>query len=449
MAVGVRSEDGGVEAPAALGDDRVEVGKRGEVPTDGRLVAGRPQPLGGLEFRAAGRQEHQADPLGDGQAFGPVPAGGVEHEGDAAAAPRPGPPREGRGERFAERLASQNGSERPVDRCQAASPRAGRTQAVASATRGGGGRARRDARRRAPTPAPTSAPAPGAGPAPGRGGARPRPGPRPAGRDAPPGPGRPPCRAACGGSPRRGRGRARGPRRLERPAEPRPGVPAAWRLRPRQAGRPRPPGGGLGTAPPPASLARQPRAAPAPAQPRRPTLPRPAGRAPGRCAAAQRPGPGRVAARGQPRHPARRAAQRPGRLEGPPRGAASRGRLEQRPALRQQPDRLAAPRCRGVPRRPVPPFQPLDGQRLDEPCQDPAPEPWPARMPDPRQRRSLPRAVPTNRIPYQASPARRAGHGRPGQPARPARPAIPPCRAERPGTGAGLDGTIPARRTVL
>ncbi len=51
MEIGVRSDDGGVEAPVALSDDRVEFGERGEMAVDDRFVDERPQPLGGLEFR--------------------------------------------------------------------------------------------------------------------------------------------------------------------------------------------------------------------------------------------------------------------------------------------------------------------------------------------------------------------------------------------------------------
>ena len=105
----MRPDGGGVEAAAALGDGGVELGERGEMPIDDRLIHQRPEALGGLQLGAVGRQEHQADPLGDGQALGPVPAGVVEHEDDAAAAPRPGLPREGGEQRFEERLGEAGG----------------------------------------------------------------------------------------------------------------------------------------------------------------------------------------------------------------------------------------------------------------------------------------------------------------------------------------------------
>ena len=58
----------GLEPSAALGDDSLEVGERGEVPIDHRLVDQGPEMLGRLQFRTVGRQKHRADPLGDSQA---------------------------------------------------------------------------------------------------------------------------------------------------------------------------------------------------------------------------------------------------------------------------------------------------------------------------------------------------------------------------------------------
>ncbi len=52
MEGGVRPDAGGVEALAALGDDGIEVGERGEMPVGDRLVHQRPEALGGLELRA-------------------------------------------------------------------------------------------------------------------------------------------------------------------------------------------------------------------------------------------------------------------------------------------------------------------------------------------------------------------------------------------------------------
>jgi hypothetical protein len=80
--------------------------------------------LGRLKLGAAGRQEHQADPLGDGQTLRPVPAGVIEHQDDVVRVPRPGLLGEG-GER-----ASKKGLERPVERCQTVPPLLGRTKAI-------------------------------------------------------------------------------------------------------------------------------------------------------------------------------------------------------------------------------------------------------------------------------------------------------------------------------
>jgi len=101
MEVGVRLEDGSIEPAAALGDEGAQFVQRGDMPIDDRLVHQRPEPLGGLEFRTAGRQENEADPVGNGQAFGAMPARVVEHEDNAALAARAGLAREG-GEQFGE-----------------------------------------------------------------------------------------------------------------------------------------------------------------------------------------------------------------------------------------------------------------------------------------------------------------------------------------------------------
>src|SRR3954451_21694896 len=94
MEVGVRSEDGGIELATALGDGGAEFVERGEMPIGDRLIHQRPEMLGRLEFGVIGWQEDQADPLGDGQAFGSMPAGVVEHEDDAAVAAGAGLARE-------------------------------------------------------------------------------------------------------------------------------------------------------------------------------------------------------------------------------------------------------------------------------------------------------------------------------------------------------------------
>ncbi len=77
MEMGVRPDGIGIQTAAAPGDGGVERVQRGEVPVGDRLVHQRPETLGRLPLRAVGRQEHQADPLGDGQALRPVPAGVV------------------------------------------------------------------------------------------------------------------------------------------------------------------------------------------------------------------------------------------------------------------------------------------------------------------------------------------------------------------------------------
>src|SRR3712207_7838511 len=60
--------------------------------------------LGGLEFRTVGRQEHQADPVGDDQILGSVPAGVVQHEDDVAFSASTGLPREAGEQRLEEGL---------------------------------------------------------------------------------------------------------------------------------------------------------------------------------------------------------------------------------------------------------------------------------------------------------------------------------------------------------
>ena len=95
MEVGVRLEGSGIELATALGDDGAEFVERGEVPIDDWLIHQGPEVLGRLEFGGIGRQEDQADPIGDGLAFESMPAGVVEHEDDAALAACPGLARKG------------------------------------------------------------------------------------------------------------------------------------------------------------------------------------------------------------------------------------------------------------------------------------------------------------------------------------------------------------------
>src|SRR6478672_13515855 len=86
MEVGVRPEDGGIELATALGDGSAEFVERGEMAIGDRLIHQLPEMLRGLEFGRVGRQEDEADPIGDGQVLGSMPAGIVEHEDDAALA---------------------------------------------------------------------------------------------------------------------------------------------------------------------------------------------------------------------------------------------------------------------------------------------------------------------------------------------------------------------------
>jgi hypothetical protein len=84
MEIGVRLEGRGIGLATARGDDGVEFVERGDMPIDDRLIHQGPEMLGGLEFGRIGRQEDQADAVRDGQAFGSMPAGVVEHEDDTA-----------------------------------------------------------------------------------------------------------------------------------------------------------------------------------------------------------------------------------------------------------------------------------------------------------------------------------------------------------------------------
>src|SRR3712207_2487188 len=95
MEIGVRPDGGRVESSAALGDDGFEVGEGGEVPIGDGLVDQGPEMLGRLQFRTIRRQEHQADPVGHGEAFGTVPAGIVEHQDNVPLSARTGLPGEG------------------------------------------------------------------------------------------------------------------------------------------------------------------------------------------------------------------------------------------------------------------------------------------------------------------------------------------------------------------
>jgi hypothetical protein len=65
------------------------------MPVDDWLIDQWPEMFSGLEFGRRGRQEDEADPVGDGQTLGAMPAGVVEHEDDAALASGAGLAREG------------------------------------------------------------------------------------------------------------------------------------------------------------------------------------------------------------------------------------------------------------------------------------------------------------------------------------------------------------------
>ena len=114
MEVGMRLEGSGIELATAFGEDGAEVVQRGEVPIGNWLIHQRPEMLGRLEFGGIGWQEDEADPIGDGQAFGSMPAGVVEHEDAAAGAPCTGLAREG-GEQFGKEGLGEAAAEIPDD----------------------------------------------------------------------------------------------------------------------------------------------------------------------------------------------------------------------------------------------------------------------------------------------------------------------------------------------
>lgn len=91
---------------ASLCDSGIQIVDCVEVFVDERLINQRPKVLGGLEFRAVGRLIDQAQAVGNGQVFRPVPASVVEGEDDDALASGAGRAREG---------LEQFGKERLVD----------------------------------------------------------------------------------------------------------------------------------------------------------------------------------------------------------------------------------------------------------------------------------------------------------------------------------------------
>ena len=92
------------ESGAARRDDVVEFVERGNMPIDDRLVDQGPQRLGGLKFRAVGRQEDKPDAVGHGKAWLAMPSGIVEHENDDPVASRAGLLGEEAQQRLKERL---------------------------------------------------------------------------------------------------------------------------------------------------------------------------------------------------------------------------------------------------------------------------------------------------------------------------------------------------------
>src|SRR5215213_8736593 len=98
MEVGVRLEGGGIELATARGDGGAEFVERGDMPTDDRLVHQGPETLSRSEFGWIGRQEDEADPVWNREAFDSMPAGVVGREDDAALAARTGLAREGGGQ---------------------------------------------------------------------------------------------------------------------------------------------------------------------------------------------------------------------------------------------------------------------------------------------------------------------------------------------------------------
>src|SRR3712207_3531248 len=82
------------------------------MPIRDRLIHHGPAMSGRLAFGRAGRQEDQADPIGDGKAFGSTPAGVVEREDDAALASRAALAGEG-GEQFGEEGLGEAAAEIP------------------------------------------------------------------------------------------------------------------------------------------------------------------------------------------------------------------------------------------------------------------------------------------------------------------------------------------------
>lgn len=93
------------KAAASRGNGRIEVFDGLEVLVGERLIDQRPEMLGGLKFRTAGRLIDKSDTVRDGQVLRPVPACIVELEHDDAIAAGAGLAREGVEQLGKERLA--------------------------------------------------------------------------------------------------------------------------------------------------------------------------------------------------------------------------------------------------------------------------------------------------------------------------------------------------------
>ena len=320
---------------------------------DHRLVDQRPKMLGRLQLRSVGRRNTRRSPRGRPNVRA-MPAGIVEHQDHGASGPRRSA---GRRRRAGPRRRPSTGRARyhPSRRWSA-----GRRRPRA-ATGSGGGRGRSAAGRPAPRP--------GAGSASGRGGAGPRPRPRWTARMCRLGlrDGRfdPPLKVACSAGSPPAHAAAAAPGWTSRSAAALPSRAADAPAPSRDAAPSRRPLGPLHTT--------RPRAASVPARTRRTAHLRSAAWRCDHSAAA-----GRRAPSGRRRCSAPQFFP-PARHEG-----QHLGDLDEGPPLRQQPDRLVVPRLRGIPCRPVSCFQLLEGQMLDDPRHDAAPEPWSTSLPPPR-----------------------------------------------------------------
>ncbi len=129
MEVGVRPDGGGIEPATARGDGDLERVQAGGALVEDRLVDRRPEVFGGLQVRAVGRQEAEADRLGDGKPFGPCQPASSSTRTMLRSRPAPV---------CRAKLASsaaKTGFERPLARYQTASPLVGCTKATTCSQR--------------------------------------------------------------------------------------------------------------------------------------------------------------------------------------------------------------------------------------------------------------------------------------------------------------------------